>query len=178
MKNGQAKAATALIGPPSGRFTPIADKQFIARSTGAYGPLAPAVLPINRNMRLPVRPTFADHDERRPGGWVGEALGALVDQCKHGAAQCLGATDLGSGFQLFECSLDQGDGRIAVDVPMRDKQGARAGIEEGARASPESASAPFVSPAAVLQADKITQSASSFWPTFWSSRPTMLRSIC
>ena len=85
---------------------------------------------------------------------MGEALGALV-------AKSLGATDLGSSFQLFECSFDQGDSRIAVDIPMRDEQGAGPGIEECAR-QPGSASVPFASPAAVLQADKITQSASSF----------------
>jgi len=95
------------------------------------------------------------------GAQAAEALVALVDQCEHGSAQSLRAADLGSGFQLFECSLDQGDSCIPVNIPMRDEQGTGAGIEECA-GQPESASAPFASPAAVLQADKTTQSASSF----------------
>jgi len=45
------------------------------------------------------------------------------------------AANLGSDVQLFECCVDQRDCRIAVDVPMRDEQGAGPGIEECARQS-------------------------------------------
>src|SRR5262245_14776732 len=83
-----------------------------------------------RRIALPAHAAFADHNERRPRGRMGEALGALVDHCEHGAAQSLGTTDLGRDFQLFKCSLDQSDGRMAVNVPMRDEQGTGPGIEE------------------------------------------------
>ena len=53
-------------------------------------------------------------------------------------------------------------GRIGIDRPVRDQEGAGAGIKERLGASPDSASAPGLPPLAVLQADSTTQSASSF----------------
>jgi hypothetical protein len=96
-------------------------------STNIYGQALAVLLivPCPPRLRRP-RPTAP----RLPGGR--SARGPCRSVRAWSGAERRRA-NLGSSVQLLECSLDQGDGRIAVDIPMRDEQGAPSGIEECAR---------------------------------------------
>src|SRR5262245_59454784 len=84
----------------------------------------------------------------------------ILHQCEHGAAQRLGAADLGMRLEFGDRGGGELDGGTRLHRPVRDKHPAGTRIKN-ARAKPDSASAPGLSPAAVLQADRITQSALS-----------------
>jgi hypothetical protein len=62
---------------------------------------------------------------------------APVDQVEHGAAQGLGAADLGIAGHLGDGGGDELHRRVRFRGPVRDEEGARAGIDEGPREARE-----------------------------------------
>lgn len=86
---------------------------------------------------------------------------AVSDQPNHGTPQRFGATNRWVAAQSSKRLSEEFNRWLRLYRPVRDKQGTSAGVEE-ARARPDNVSAFAVSPDAVLQADRITQSASSF----------------
>src|SRR5216684_4858365 len=106
---------------------------------------------------------LADQRKRTPDRWIGVAgRRRIVEIAEHRLTQGLGAAELWIGFEAVEGrDSEPGCGR-RIDRPVRDQQRPGARVEERPRARPDSASAPGLSPAMVLQADSTTQSALSF----------------
>ena len=57
---------------------------------------------------------------------------AVIDDVEHRATDGLGGADLGVGAGFTHRPADQLDGRLRVDLPMRDKQRAGLRVDEGA----------------------------------------------
>src|SRR6185436_9352338 len=82
---------------------------------------------------LAPRSAFAHHYERRPLGGVRLPNIALLDQGFHGDAHRLRATYSRLCRQLLESPRGQHHGRLRSDLPMRDEERPRAGVEERTR---------------------------------------------
>jgi hypothetical protein len=88
---------------------------------------------------------------------------AAVDKREHGAPQRLGPANIGIACHGADGGGSEFDRGIGVDRPMGDQQGSRLRVDEGAR-QPRQRFAFVEAPAAVLQAKRITQSASRLRP--------------
>ena len=76
--------------------------------------------------------TLTNDDERRPKSGMGLMRIAFVDQGEHRAAQCLRPANAPVARDLAHGRGDEFHRSIGIDSPMRDEQGARLRIDEGA----------------------------------------------
>ena len=100
--------------------------------------------------RVPIfRHTNRDRQHRQTGD---RQRGIELHHRKHGLPQRFAVRQLGISGECSECSGHQRNSAVSLHFPVRDHERAPAGVKK-ARARPDSASAPGLSPAAVLQAD-------------------------